>query len=154
TGFDRYVRFDDLKIGDRVHTVGNAGCKGLSYSSGFIIEKWSRKSSNENAQLIEDTLKYLEETSPIGGRSREDYFEMVVCSPFIEGGNSGGPVCDDYGRLVGIVYAGGGSLSLIIPVDVALKWTIPKLVTTPVQSALAKSPAARSPRFDESDSAA
>lgn len=86
-----------LQPGDRVHAVGNPGGRGKTISSGVVLDPIS-------PARIQSESGVICMIAP-----------MIVANAPTEPGNSGGALCDDDGRFLGLVTGGGNGTCLAIP---------------------------------------
>lgn len=116
-GIDRVRRFEDLEEGELVYALGNRFCEGWLYSAGRVTQKLDRSTFGSNDAAEIDAL--LSALAASGTTiQRERYNRVIVAERTLAApGNSGGPVVDEHGRLVGVIWAGGPGGSYVMPVE-------------------------------------
>ncbi|CAN5164874.1 hypothetical protein BH09SUM1_BH09SUM1_25500 [soil metagenome] len=118
-GFGSYVMFDDLTTGEPIFTLGNRECQPWSFSKGAVAHLWRAEDPNRD-QRVDSLLAALQRRQPIEGLEEEKYAELIMSTKFAASGNSGGPVVDRYGRLMGIIYASAPDFDLVLPIKGAM----------------------------------
>ena len=102
---------DDLEVGDPVLAMGNPLALSSSVSLGIV--------SNPRRVFTDFTGTRLEEMDLGSGERTGIFTRWIQHDALILPGNSGGPLVDLHGRVVGINELGGGGLGFAIPSDVA-----------------------------------
>lgn len=116
TGFNKFRRMEDLKEGEKVWTRGNANGGGLRMSDGKIVKVLNGLSSAEDRREIDTLLDNLSKKNAYMGRTNR-YDQVIVTTSFLVPGNSGGPIVDKDGNLIGMAWATSSKQSYVIPVE-------------------------------------
>ncbi len=121
-GFSDARRFDSLRAGEGLHTLGNPHGRSWTYSSGNVALLLDKRSHDPQMRAALAVVEEMLQSS--GGRyRRHNYNRLIFAGPgFARPGNSGGAVVDDNGLLVGIVFAvvylnDGSENTMIIPAE-------------------------------------
>ena len=115
--------YDSIKQGDIVHVFGFPGA---SVNPRKIIDGYDLSRSRTEAEIPDPTLTVGHITKVIRGKegfgdkkiyAGDEYQLDIVATG---GGNSGGPMFDDQGKVIGIYYAGFNN-----PGDAAMSFAVP-----------------------------
>lgn len=129
-----YDNYESIKVGNSIAVLGYPAVSPIVYGRSNSQDMFNRESQNKiipdpslTTGNIGRVLRGSEGKEDVTSRAGDVY--QVTANP--GGGNSGGPVFDDHGRVIGIYFAGaqasGGQVSFAVPVRYALEL----MTTTP-----------------------
>jgi S1-C subfamily serine protease len=129
-----YDNYETIKVGNSIAVLGYPAVSPIVYGRSNSQDMFNRESQNKiipdpslTTGNIGRVLRGSEGKEDVTSRAGDVY--QVTANP--GGGNSGGPVFDDRGRVIGIYFAGaqasGGQVSFAVPIRYALEL----MTTTP-----------------------
>ncbi|HEX4947570.1 MAG TPA: trypsin-like peptidase domain-containing protein [Blastocatellia bacterium] len=126
--FDNY---DKIKVGDAITVLGYPAVSPVTWGR---VTSQDPFNSQSQAKIIPDPSlttgnigRVLRDQKPTNGGDevRSEFGDVYQVTANPGGGNSGGPVFDDHGKVIGIYFAGaqrsGGQVSFAVPIRYGLE---------------------------------